>query len=239
MINSDIAGQYTDGILSVEDFKSYQATRIGSITFSDEEIEKCIITATNILNSFPFLGNIPKRYIVYRGTSSKEGTYLTTPLEELSGKRILIKANSVLTGTVVGIQTENDINLLKIDFDEEYPDFTDETCEIISGYTSYYIHSYTQRCSFPRLIGNNENSDFTIPYNIKIFICEISSLLMKEDFYSKTKQGNVKKAVLDVLETEYFENMPSSSVDSLPFALQTLLKPYLDSFGVVKTKFIL
>lgn len=239
MMNSDIAGQYTNGLISVEDFKTYQTTRIGSTTISDEEIEKYIITATNILNSFPFLGNIPKRYIVYRGTTSKEGTYLTTPLLELNSKRILIKTNNVLTGTVVGIQTENDIDLLKIDFDEEYPDFVDENCEIVSSYTSYYIHSYTQRCSFPRLLGNNENSDFIIPYNIKVFICELCSLLTKEDFYSKTKQGNVKKAVLDVIETEYFENTPESGVDSLPFALQSLLKPYLGTSGVVATKFII
>jgi len=230
-MNSDIAGQYTDGLISVQQFKDYQTTRITPITLTDEDVEKYIITATNILNSFTFLGVIPKRYIIYRGILSKEGPYINNPLGELIGKRILIKTTDANYVGVVTIQ--DNIEKLKIIFDEEYPDFTDLDCEIISDYTSYHLHSYTQRCSFPRpLFG-----EFIIPNNIKIFLCELVLLLTKEDFYSK-KQDNVKKAVLDVLETEYFENSPSS-INILPFALQSLLKPFLDTGGLVVTKFVI
>jgi hypothetical protein len=253
-MDTRLAGQFTDSLISIADFRAYHDSRANSsitIATTDADIEKYIITTTNLLNSFNWVGYLPKRTILYRGQINinyntlylPDVTDIDTYINAVGTRFLLRKEKDTLvpthdqevTGVILGIDTTT--NTIGVEFDEEQVATVGTgTEELVLGclvqYSTSYIglFRYNQHCCFPRYLNFSLFQDFMIPSVIKTAICELGMLISTTDLWQSNSSSSqsIKYGKLDVLEVEFFENVKKElALENIPSFIYDMLAPFL------------
>jgi hypothetical protein len=241
MFNSSLAGQYSNSLISVDTFREYHRYRANSIVTDltlDSDIEKWLVTATTLLNSLNWLGNVPERNIFITSKIDIIDTntlYIETDksLSNLYNKRFMLESNgSLFVGTIIGLLPENML-VIKSDNKLESLLGTGNETLILNSFVDNAVFYYTQSCCFPRegLYSTNNVPilDFVLPNFIVSAVSEIATLISVTDILATNSSDPLKKAKVDVLEVEYFESIKSDVLSLMPISVKQSLDKYLSS----------
>lgn len=252
MLNTTIGTSYSNSFVSLAYFRDYESLRINPVleTFSDLDVEKYLVTASNIINSYQFKGSLGHRGLLYSGKifitdtdtiqfpNETEETFLKHYNDSnLIGSRFALNVGNenISSGTIEAIYLEFSEFIVDFDLFTSLDSNTDTKEMILNSPTSNTIARYRQSLVMPRN-GLYEDSmsipDLYIPENFKKAVCELACILATRGSESQIPvqtTGQIKKAVLDVMEVEYEESIKIEGF--LTPYLKQLLSPYIIAFN--------